>query len=133
MGQGKFNKKTVEQAVENFRNAKKELELIMDYPPFCEIEYSDYGKNWGLPFASDTGEKLINEFHKELKRITDLTPQEAESDITLMDPDIFSEPFKNLQEKFSDELETARLWQKRFPNNWVQACKKSAKPDFKNE
>jgi len=125
MANGKFDKKAVEQARNDWNKTRGEIELIMDFPPFVDIENSGSKENprWGFDLTTKIGRQFIDEFKKELKRVDELIPEKGE-DPSQVDPDVFSNPFDVLEKKFISELEEARLWQKRFPGDPIGACRK---------
>ena len=98
----------------------------MDFPPFVDIENSGTKEKprWGFDLTTNVGRKFIDEFKKELKRVDSLIPDKG-LDSSIIDPDIFKNPFDVLEKKFPNELEEARLWQKRFPDDPVGACRKN--------
>lgn len=124
---GKFDKKIVDKARMDWNKTRGEIELIMDFPPFVNVENSGTNEKprWGFDLTTNIGRKFIDEFKKELKRIDDLIPEKGQNS-SLIDPDIFENPFDVLEKKFSDELQEARLWQSRFPEDPIGACRKLA-------
>ena len=122
---GKFDKKIVDTARMDWNKTRGEMELIMDFPPFVDVENSGTKEKprWGFDLTTNTGRKFIDEFKKELKRIDSLIPEKGQNS-SLIDPDVFGNPFDILEKKFPDELGEARLWQKRFPGDPIGACRK---------
>ena len=122
---GKFNKTEVARAQSEWREAKKQMEFILEYPPFFMQEEDDDGFSMSLP--TDEFNKIQPEFVNEVKRIHNLISESDAKDATNIDPDIFAEPFADLENKYADELEEARLWMKRFPTEPDKAVRKKLK------
>lgn len=122
---GKYNKQEVLLAQKKWREAKKQLEFVMEYPPFFYQEEDDDGFSMSLP--SNDFESIRKDFMAEVQRVHGAISETDTSDPTTLDPDVFSEPFSELEKKYSDQLEEARLWMKRFPNNPDEAVRKNLK------
>lgn len=122
---GKFNKKEVLSSQQKWREAKKELEFVMEYPPFFFQEEDDDGFSMSMPSKDFTAIK--KDFLAEVKRVHEAISESDTSDPTTLDPDVFAEPFSEIEKKYSNQLEEARLWMKRFPTQPDEAVRKNLK------
>lgn len=123
---GKFNKSEVAAARAKWLEAKRQLEFAIEYPPFFYQEEDDWG--FSLSMGTKEFENIRDDFMAELKRVNSLIPEMRENfDETRIDPDVFSNPFAEIEKKYSDELEEARLWMARFPTEPDKAVRKKLK------
>lgn len=112
-------------------SAEKELLVLMDYPPFSEIDGGDETEpDWGFPSISERGEDLveaIRDVHQMV--ITERKRLEKEGK-TMYDIDgtMLAKAFDEVEKEFSDELDEARLYKKRFPETRISALMQAWKP-----
>ncbi len=119
------------QGIKTMEAAEKELLSLMDYPPFSEIDGGDEVEpDWGFPTISERGEDLaeairdVNEtYSTEAKRLIKegKTPYD-------MDGKMLSTIFNEVEEEFSEDLDEARLYRKRFPETRISALMQAWKP-----
>lgn len=122
---GKFNKKEVLRMQKTWREAKKELEFVLEYPPFFYKEIDEWdGEALSMDLESDAFLKIQKDFIAEVNRVHNLISESDTSDPTTLDPDVFAEPFSEIERKYAEELEEARLWMKRFPTEPHKATRK---------
>lgn len=122
---GKFNKKETLRAQQAWRDAKKDIEFAMDYPPFHEQEEDDDG--FSMSLGTEDFMNIKKDFLAEVSRIQQEISKSDVSDPTTLDPDVFNEPFAKIEKKYADQLEEARLWMKRFPTEPDKAVRKKLK------
>ena len=122
---GKFNKTEVMRAQSAWRDAKKELEFVLEYPPFFFQEEDEDGYSMSMPTKEFN--RIKKDFLAEISRIHGLISDSGPNDATNLDPDVFNEPFAKIEQKYADELEEARLWMKRFPTEPDKAVRKKLK------
>jgi hypothetical protein len=86
---------------DEFMEKHKEYSLILDWPPFTtSIKKRD---------------SYMEDAQKEVSRINDL--------VVSGDEKAYDRMFSTLEAKWADDLEEARLYQKRYPNNPEEAQK----------
>lgn len=119
------------QGIKTMESAEKELLVLMDYPPFSEIDGGDETEpDWGFPSISERGEDLveaIRDVHQMV--ITERKRLEKEGK-TMYDIDgtMLAKAFDEVEKEFSDELDEARLYKKRFPETRISALMQAWKP-----
>jgi hypothetical protein len=121
----KFDKEKVAEAREKWLETKKELEFLMEYPPFFVQEEDDDG--YSMSLADDSFNKIKEDFFSELKKVDSQIPKMEKFDESQIDPEIFSNPFSDIEDKYSDELEEARLWMARYPTEPDKAVRQKLK------
>lgn len=107
-----------------WREAKRELEFVIEYPPFFYKEIEWDGETLSMGLESDAFRKIRKVFIAEVNRVHNLISESDTSDPTTLDPEVFAEPFSEIERKYAVELEEARLWMKRFPTEPHKATRK---------
>lgn len=115
-------------AAENkMEQQQKELSQLIEYPPFSEIDdgkdsldYDGVNPNWGFPGVSERGLQLQEAVRDAIKMMNEETEGVNYYD---SDPSIVAKCFKEVYDEFSDDLEEARLMQKRYPTVPLTALK----------
>lgn len=100
----------------------KELDKLMDYPPFQDIDdgadswkFDGVNPIWGFPFDTERGADLkeamkdaIRQYNSELIRV---------GGEEKMDADFIAKMWDGVFKEFSDEIDEARLYAKRFDDS----------------
>jgi hypothetical protein len=101
---------------------------LIAYPPFSEIDdgqgsldHDGVNPIWGYPGLSDRGLQLREAMHDAIKSMNDETKGVDYYDV---DPEVLKKSLKGVMAEFSDDLDEARLYQKRYPDS-VEALKAS--------
>lgn len=115
--------KTILTAQEN-----RHLELIslFDYPPFSEmddgstsLDYDGVNPNWGFPRETKKGAEFMEAIEDTLQRIS-IEAQKVDG-IFNVDLSILGSMWNDVFNEFKDEIEEARLYKKRYPDDRVEA------------
>lgn len=101
---------------------EKELNALMAYPPFSEIDdgrdsldFDGVNPNWGFVGLSKRGLQLAEAMNDS---ISGMMAEKGERDIYQCG-DLLRKCFKGVFEEFKDDLEEARLMQKRYPSRFA--------------
>ena len=104
---------------------EKKIHSLCIYPPFFEMDegrdslnYDGINPIWGYPGPSDRGIQLREAMFDAIRSMSDETKGVDHYDV---DPDIRRKCFKGVLAEFSDDLDEASLWQKRYPDDSVAA------------
>lgn len=119
------------QAEKAMEAAEKELLVLMDYPPFSQIDGGDEEEpDWGFPFPTERGEDLaeaIRDVHKTITSERDSLEKQKKT-IYDIDPNMLAKAFDDVEKEFEDDLVEARLYKKRFPETRISALMQAWKP-----
>jgi len=106
------------KAEEFMEKQEKELNALMGYPPFSEIDdgkdsldFDGVNPNWGFPSISKRGAQLAEAMRDS---ISGMMEERGERDLYQCG-DLLKKCYKGVYEEFKDDLEEARLMQKRYP------------------
>jgi len=116
------DKSKITQAMTELRKRHLELDDLMDYPPFNDIDdgiggWDSDGKTpqWGFPIRTERGHNFAESMQAAFKKIS-MDMQDGDIELSIIDT-----LFDELEEEFKDDLAEARLYKKRHPNNYVEA------------
>lgn len=113
------------QAEKAMKADEDKIHSLSIYPPFFEMDegrdsfkYDGINPIWGYPGPSERGMQLKQAMFDAIRSMSDETKGVDHDDV---DPDIRRKCFKSVLAEFSDDLDEASLWQKRYPNDNVAA------------
>ncbi len=116
---------------------ERELLTLMDYPPFRDIDggeeswdYTPGTPNWGFPSITERGEQLaeaIRDVHSLVVVAQKNAIKEGKT-IYDVDPKLLASAFNDVEKEFKEDLDEARLYQKRFPETPISALMQAYKP-----
>lgn len=114
-------------AQKKMQTMENELHKLIEYPPFSEIDdgsdsldYDGVNPNWGFPDLSERGVQLQQAMKDAIKMMNEETKGVDYYDV---DPTVLEKCFKGVFAEFADDIEEARLNQKRYPTNNIPALK----------
>lgn len=115
-------------AAENkMQTQEKELSELIQYPPFSEIDdgrdtldYDGINPNWGFPGLSQRGVDLREAM---IDAISKMSLEKGDANFYDVDPSIIAGCFKDVLKEFADDIDEARLMQKRYPDSPLAALK----------
>lgn len=119
------------QGIKAMEAAEKELFVLMDYPPFSEIDGGDETEpDWGFPSISERGEDLAEAIRDVHQMIVSERKKLEKDGKTMYDMDgaMLAKAFDEVEKEFSEELDEARLYKKRFPETRISALMQAWKP-----
>jgi len=107
---------------------KRHMELIslIDYPPFSEmddgstsLDYDGVNPNWGFPRETKIGAQIMQAIEETLKNMA--IEAEKVDGLFNVDTSMLSKMWNDVYSEFEDEINEARLYQKRYPEDRVEA------------
>lgn len=114
-------------AEKKMQQMEKELNQLIEYPPFSEmddgkddLDYDGMNPNWGYPSLTERGLQLQQAVRDSIVSMNDETKGTDYYDV---DPSIIAKCYSGVFEEFKEDLEEARLYQKRYPEDSVKALK----------
>lgn len=106
------------KAAGKMQQQERELNALMNYPPFSEIDdgrdsmdFDGVNPDWGFPSLSTRGMELQQAMGDA---VSGINIEKGDRDIYECG-DLLGKCFKGVYEEFKDDLEEARLMQKRYP------------------
>lgn len=120
--------KKLYKSMGELRKRHIELDELLDYPPFNDIDdgiggWDSDGKTpkWGMSIRTDRGDQFAEAMKDAFEKIA----MEIKQGEVL--PSTVDTLFDELEEDFKDDLEEARLYKKRFPEDYIEALKQAHK------
>lgn len=114
-------------AERKMKAAEDELNNLMQYPPFGEIDdgsdaldYDGVNPLWGFPSLSERGLQLQEAVRDAISLLNSQTKNVRFYDV---DPSMIAKTYDGVFKEFADDLEEARLMEKRFPDSPIKALK----------
>lgn len=118
------------QAEKAMKVDEDKIHALFVYPPFSEIDdgqgsldHDGINPIWGFPGPSDRGLQLREAMFDAIKSMNEETEGVDYYDV---DYEIIKKCFKGVLAEFSDDLDEAGLWRKRYPDS-VEALKANQK------
>ena len=106
-------------AEKKMEQQEKEISQLILYPPFSEIDegtddrdYDGINPIWGFPTMSQRGLQLQEAM---IDAIRSMNNEAKGADYYDVDPSVIAKCFKNVYVEFADDIDEARLMQKRYP------------------
>ena len=113
------------QAEKDMKADEDKINSLCIYPPFFEMDegrdslnYDGINPIWGYPGPSERGMQLKEAMFDAIRSMSDETKGVDHYDV---DPDIRRKCYKGVLAEFSDDLDEASLWQKRYPDDSASA------------
>lgn len=115
------------KAEKTMEEMEKELHQLIEYPPFSEIDegkdemdYDGINPIWGFPNLTERGLQLQQAVRDSIFSMNEETKGVDYYDV---DPSIIEKCYKSVFDEFKEDLDEARLYQKRFPGERIKALK----------
>lgn len=115
------------KAEKTMEEMEKELNQLIDYPPFSEIDdgkddmdYDGINPIWGFPNLTERGLQLQQAVRDSIFSMNEETKGVDYYDV---DPSVIEKCYKGVFDEFKEDLDEARLYQKRFPGERIKALK----------
>jgi cell fate (sporulation/competence/biofilm development) regulator YlbF (YheA/YmcA/DUF963 family) len=114
-------------AEKKMEQMEKELNQLIEYPPFSDIDegkqdpdYDGVNPNWGYPSLTERGIQLQQAVRDSIYAMNEETKGVSYYEV---DPSVIAKCYVGVFEEFKEDLDEARLYQKRYPEDSVKALK----------
>ena len=101
---------------------RTEIGNLLLYPPFAFLPKDELGGEdaYMWPAKTKLGRKLENEFDDEINKVEQNSRREKTAET-------YSSAFADIEKSYKDDLDEARLWMKRYPEDRDTAMIESQK------